>query len=196
MDKKLFTLEDCVKDSRYNEDYEGKIIVMRPESLKEKYRDECFQLWFGESGFGCDPSHSGNAVFATCLYDNEHSRWQRGNFLGTIKPEALPDWARLKLSQMKPHSSTNENEKTPKYKGYSFLENGRYVAGVPLYSEKEVMEYAELQKPYQHRIMICDRDDFNVMEIIKGELIHPSKEMLEAALSNGEQSGPAMQINL
>ncbi len=196
MDKKLFTMEDCIKDSYYKEDYEGKIIVMRPEVLKDQYRDERFQLWLGGSGFGCDPSLRGRAVFATCLYDNEHAEWRRENFLGTIKPEVLPDWARLKLSQMKPHSSANGREQTPKYSGYSFLENGRYKAGVGLYSEKEAMEYVELQKPYQHRIMICDRDDFNVLEIIKGEMIHPSKEDLEAFLSEQEQSGNSMRMNL
>ena len=40
MDNKLFTLEDCIKDSYYKEDYEGKIIVMRPEALKDQYCDE------------------------------------------------------------------------------------------------------------------------------------------------------------
>lgn len=54
----------------------------------------------------------------------------------------------------------------------------------------------ELQKPYQHRIMICDRDDFNVLEVIKGEMIHLSKEDLEAFLSEQEQSGHSMRMNL
>lgn len=196
MDKKLFTLEDCIMYSQHKEDYEGKIIVMRPEILKDQYCDGRFQLWLGKFGFGCDPTLRGRAVFATCLFDNEQAEWRRENFLGTLKPVALPDWAKLKLSQMKLHSATNEHEITPKYSGYSFLEDGRYNVGVGLYSEKEVMEYVELQKPYQHRIMICDRNDFNVLELVKGEVIHPLKEALEAFKTECEQQNGGMQMNL
>lgn len=195
MNKKLFTIEDCIKDSHYKEDYEGKIIVMRPEALKDHYRDERFQLWLGGSGFGCDPSLRGRAVFATCLYDNEHAEWRRENFLGTIKPEALPDWARLKLSQMKLHASANEHEQIPKYRGYSFLENGRYNAGVSLYNEKEVLEYIELQKPYQHRIMICDPDDSCLFEMVRGKIIHPTPEVIEAFCKE-QQAQSGMNMNL
>lgn len=195
MDKKLFTIEACIKDSHCKEDYEGKIIVMRPEVLKEEYRDGRFQLWLGRSGFGCDSSLRGRAVFAVCLYDNEHTEWRRENFLGAIKPEALPDWARLKLSQMKSHASANEHEKTPKYRGYSFLENGRYDAGVGLYTEKEVIEYVELQKPYQHRIMICDSYDSCVFEMVKGEIIHPSPEVAEMFCQEQQAQG-CINMNL
>lgn len=196
MDKKLFTLEDCAKDSYYKEDYEGKIIVMSPKVLKNRYHDEHFQLWLASYGFGCDPSLRGRAVFATCLYDNEYAEWRRENFLGTIKPEVLPDWAKMKLSQLRPNPFINKHEQTPKYRGYSFLENGRYNAGVWLYNENEVMEYVKLQKTYQHRVMICDLDDCNVLEVIKGEIIHPSKEDMKAFQKDQEQSGGSMRMSL
>ncbi len=195
MDRKLFTIEDCNKDSHYNEVYEGKIIVMRPEALKKQYRNIHYQLWLGNSGFGCDPSLTGRAVFATCLLDEEYSEWRRENFLGTIKPEVLPDWARLKLSQIKPPSDVKK-EQMPQYKGYSFLKNGRYIAGIDLYNKMEVMAYVELQKPYQHRIVICDRDDANVLEIMKGKIIHPCSDDIKAYLSKEEQSVNAMKMDM
>ncbi len=193
MDKKLLTLKDCIIDSHYNEDYAGKIIVLRPEALKTEYRDERFQLWLGRFGFGCDPLLRGRSVFATCLYDNEKAEWVRESFYGAVKPESLPDWAKLKLSQINPGSSAGEHEQTPKYRGYSFLENGRHEAGVWLCSEKEVMEYIDLQKNYQHRVMICDRGDCNVLELVKGRIVHPSREELETILARHEGS---MQMNL
>ncbi len=193
---KIFTIDDCVKDSSYNEDFVGKIIVMKPETFNERYQDGCYQLWLAQHGNGCCPTARGRMVKATCLYDGECTEWRRENFHGTIKTELLPDWAQLKLSQMKLHSVANEHELTPKYSGYSFLENGRYNVGVGLYSEKEVIEYVELQKPYQHRIMICDHNDFNVLELVKGEVIHPSKEALEAFKAECEQRNEGMQMNL
>ena len=42
------------------------------------------------------------------------------------------------------------------------------------------LDYVEMQKPYQHRIMICDRDDFCVMELQEGRLLHPTEEAIEA----------------
>ena len=115
--------------------------------------------------------------------------------MGTIKPEALPDWARLKLSQMKLHASANELEQIPKYSGYSFLADGRYDAGVSLHNEKEIMEYIELQKPYQHRIMICNQDDSCVFEMVRGKIIHPSPEVIEAFCKEQQAQG-GMNMNL
>mgnify|MGYP006940164083 CR=1 FL=1 len=55
-----------------------------------------------------------------------------------------------------------------------FLEDGRYAAGAWLCSPQEVMDYVEMQKPYQHRVLICDRDDFAVMEVVKEQVIFPN----------------------
>lgn len=51
----------------------------------------------------------------------------------------------------------------PQYSGYCFLPDGRYTSGVWLCNAKD---YIEMQKDYQHRMMICDRDDFCVFEMI------------------------------
>jgi len=41
------------------------------------------------------------------------------------------------------------------------------------------MDYIRMQKPYQHRILICDRDDFAVMEVLNGEVVFPDAKVLE-----------------
>ena len=59
----------------------------------------------------------------------------------------------------------------------------------------EVMDYVEMQKPYQHRVLICDRDDFAVMEVLKGQVIFPTEKELEAfQKSMQEQKGGGMEM--
>ena len=36
-----------------------------------------------------------------------------------------------------------------------------------------------MQKDYQHRIMICDRDDFAVLEMQEGQMLFPDVQTLE-----------------
>lgn len=52
-------------------------------------------------GFGCGPSAAGRAVYATCLGDGEQTRWDRSDFIGILKEEHLPDWARERLEQLR-----------------------------------------------------------------------------------------------
>ena len=84
-----------------DQDFTGKVLVLRPDRLK----DECWsaqnQLWLGEMGFGCSPTASGRAVFATCLGDGEKVRWNRADFMGVLEEQYLPDWAAEKLAELR-----------------------------------------------------------------------------------------------
>ena len=82
-------------------DYTGKVLILRPDVLKEEFRSARSQLWVGESGFGCSPTARGQAVFATCLGDGEKARWSRSDFLGVLDEQYLPDWAREKLAELR-----------------------------------------------------------------------------------------------
>ena len=84
-----------------DQDYTGKVLVLRLDRMK----DECWsaqnQLWLGEMGFGCSPTASGRAVYATCLGDGEKTRWNRADFLGVLDEQHLPDWAAEKLAELR-----------------------------------------------------------------------------------------------
>jgi len=84
-----------------DQDFTGKVLVLRPDRMK----DECWsaqnQLWLGEMGFGCSPTASGRAVYATCLGDGEKTRWNRADFLGVLDEQHLPDWAAEKLAELR-----------------------------------------------------------------------------------------------
>ena len=193
-EKALFTQEDCLQTG-YDFSINGKVIVLHPTTLPEECRDSRHQLYFCTGGFGSNPNPIGRSVFTVSLADGEHIRWNRSDVLGIAKPEILFDHARLQLSQIRPAGALDLKSHEPQYSGYCFLPDGRYTSGVWLCSAKEVKDYIEMQKDYQHRVMICDRDDFCVFEMIDGKLIHPSPEALEAFFKEQQEPG-GMELKL
>lgn len=192
-DKNTFTQEDCT-ETGYAMPIAGKVIALKLSSLPQEYRNGQHQLYFCEGGNGSNPNPMGRSIFTVSLADGERVRWNRGDVLGILKPELLPDSARLHLSQIRPSGALDPREHEPQYSGYSFLPDGRYAAGVWLCSVKEVKDYIEMQKDYQHRVMICDRNDFCVFEMVQGGVIHPSQEVIEASCKEQEQGGMNMDL--
>ena len=94
----LFDRSHC--ESMTGADLVGKVLVMSPVTLKESYLSQKNQLWLATGGFGCSPTAAGRAVYATCLGDGEHTRWDRCDFIGILRKEYLPEWAKEKLEQM------------------------------------------------------------------------------------------------
>ena len=95
----LFGPEHCVSGGG-GLDYTGRVLVMSPNTLRESCWNPRNQLWLAEGGFGCSPTASGQAVYATCLGDGERTRWNRTDFTGVLKDEFLPDWSREKLDEL------------------------------------------------------------------------------------------------
>lgn len=98
---------DSILPESYHDNYEGKLLVLRPEALKEDYRHEEFQYFFAQSGFGCDPSKLGTKVFGKFLIDGEETAFHRYNFFGIADEEKLPDWAKERLRQMTAQESSD-----------------------------------------------------------------------------------------
>jgi len=167
--------------------WKGKVIV-----LKESAREAGFgrQLYYCTGGNGANANALGKSVFLVNLKNGEFERCIRDHVLGVLKPELLPDEEKLQLSQIRPLDALPLEKHEPQYSGYSFLEDGRYAAGVWLCNEKEAMEYVEMQKPYQHRIMLCDRNDFCVWEVRDGRQVHPNKEKYEGIQSAHRMNQP------
>lgn len=193
-EKTLFTNEDCLQTG-YDISIDGKVIVLKASALPESLREAKHQLYFCTGGNGSNPNPIGRSIFTVSLADGEKIRWNRSDVLGVIKPELLPDHARLQLSQIRPSGALDLKSNEPQYSGYCFLPDGRYTSGVWLCNAKEVQDYIEMQKDYQHRVMICDRDDFCVFEMIEGNLSHPSPEALEASRKEQQEPG-GMELKL
>lgn len=89
-------------------DYTNKIMVLRPDSLKDEYKTPKDQLIYCEGGFGCSPTSSGRKVYGRFLSDGEKCQYDRSDFIGELKAEYLPDWAREKVQEM-----TESKQSTP-----------------------------------------------------------------------------------
>lgn len=188
--KERYTAADC-NQTGYDFPLHNKVIVLSRQALPENYPN---QLFFCTGGNGANMNPIGRSVFLTSLSDGEQHRFQRSDVVGTLKPELLPDSAKLQLSQIRPSGAKKLSDHEPQYSGYSFLPDGRYAAGVWLCDPQEVMDYVEMQKPYQHRVMICDRDDFAVLEICEGQLIYPSPEDLEAFRQGDQEQDGGLRM--
>ena len=163
---------------------QGKVVVLSHDNPER-------QLYFCLCGNGAGVNPSGSAVFLVSLCTGEFALKNRSEVIGILKPELLTDSAKLQLSQIRPVGALDLKTHEPKYSGYSFLPDGRYASGVWLCTEQEALDYVEMQKPYQHRIMLCDRDDFCVLEMENGRLLHPSGKEMEA-LQNLQNGGLTM----
>ena len=187
-EKVLFTQEDCLQTG-YDMSIDGKVIVLHPSSLPEEFRNAKYQMYFCTGGNGSNPNPIGRSIFTVSLAEGEKLRWNRNDILGILKPELLPEYAQLQLSQIRPNGALDLKNNEPQYSGYCFLPDGRYTSGVGLCSAKEVQDYIEMQKDYQHRVMICDREDFCVFEMIAGQIVHPLPETMEAYQKEQQEQG-------
>lgn len=74
-------------DNNYRE---GDILVLNPKGLNVNYQSSVFQLFVCDgSGFGCDGSNMGNAIFGHYLVDKEKARVERYNVYGIINDDSM-----------------------------------------------------------------------------------------------------------
>lgn len=179
---RFYTREDCEQIGGQTDLYQ-KVVVYAGKNLAESPPGQLF-LCIEKGRAACRPE----MVDLISLSNGERYLGKREDILGTLKPELLPDEAKLHLSQICVHEKKDFDKMKPLFSGYSFLPDGRYSAGVWLYSPQEVMDYVELQRTYQHRVLICDRDDFAVLEVLKGQVIFPDTQALEDFQKEQSQS--------
>ncbi|MCR4888910.1 MAG: DUF3846 domain-containing protein [Ruminococcus sp.] len=94
---KLLDRKKCLADEN---NYAEKLLILKPEVLKEEFRQPYFQYFYAQSGFGCYPDKLGGKVYGKFLADNEDGCFRRNDFLGVADPEKLPQWAQKRLEQL------------------------------------------------------------------------------------------------
>ncbi len=94
---KLLDKSKCIADDK---EYAGKLLVLKPSSLKEEFRRPYFQYFYAQSGFGCFPDKLGGKVFGKFLADGEECHFRRSDFLGTADTGKLPSWAKKRLEAL------------------------------------------------------------------------------------------------
>ena len=91
---KLLGRGECIADDN---EYAGKLLILKPTSLKEEFRQPYFQYFYATSGFGCYPDKLGAKVFGKILADGEECFFYRSDFIGVADTEKLPQWAKKRL---------------------------------------------------------------------------------------------------
>ena len=141
----LFGPDQCEPNSWSELDYEGKVLVLSLGTLKESCWSPQNQLWLAHDGFGCSPTAIGRSIRCTCLGDGEETRWNRADFLGVLKPEHLPDWARGKLEELRMSSSVlSRAELEQSLSGKIEAEWMAFAEEILALPPKEIMEQAEV----------------------------------------------------
>lgn len=89
---------DCIKDSR-NDDFTGKLIIIKANELIPEYRTAEFQLILCSHGFGAIPNALGTSVFGNELFSGDSICYGRHQVAGVADPAKLPQWATQKLKE-------------------------------------------------------------------------------------------------
>ena len=113
IDNSPITAEGCTPIS-YDDDLNGKVIVIKPEVLRPEYRRATSQLKLCTGGFGAYPHSRGSAVFCTEIYTGRQSRFERRDILGILEPENQPKWVQhylLILQQAEKQKNGKEHER-------------------------------------------------------------------------------------
>ena len=76
------------------------MVAIRPDILRDEYKTPADQLFYAMSGFGCKGNSLGRKVFGTLLKDDEYCTFLRGDIIGVIKLELIPDWANKKVAEL------------------------------------------------------------------------------------------------
>ncbi len=97
-----------------NLDFENKIMVLNPTGIKDEYKTPDFQLFLAQGGFGCSPTASGRQVYGRFLADGEYTHFDRSRFIGQLKPELVPDWAKEKAKEFQKPSIKKQLAEAPK----------------------------------------------------------------------------------
>ena len=91
----MYTSKDCVR-TMYDtvvKSNVGCIGILKPDALKEEYRQKKFQLFIICDGFGAYPDKMGNAVYGQFCADGEYCRMERYQFIG-VANDTITEYAK------------------------------------------------------------------------------------------------------
>ncbi|MDR0884526.1 MAG: DUF3849 domain-containing protein [Oscillospiraceae bacterium] len=94
----LYDHHHRIEGDIHQQDFKGKLLILRDDVLNEASRTPENQLFLASSGFGCSPDASGRAVFGAFLIDGEQARFARQDFIGICDERYLADWAKETLA--------------------------------------------------------------------------------------------------
>lgn len=184
----LFEHTDCIQ----GQEMEGRVAVLRPSHLRDDLKRPEYQLVLATGGFGCSPSAGGRKVFGAFLKDGEQATFVCGDFMGVLKPELLPEWAKRSLVQMT--MERNRHVPEPRYYAVATLADGESIGPVHLRDEQDALTCLNRLKDYLGRLDIRRTDGTCLVTVERGVVTYAAESVLrerfgEAGLLEQEQSG-------
>ena len=81
-----------------SDDITGKVVAVKPSSLRYEYRRADCQLILVTNGSGARGYSRGTSVYGVNVFTGRRDgRWTRLDILGEVRPEHLPQWAKDRL---------------------------------------------------------------------------------------------------
>ena len=137
---KLLNSSKCIAEDN---EYAGKLLILKSEALKEEYRKPFFQYFYAQSGFGCYADKLGGKIFGKFLVDGEETHFRRNDFLGVADKEKLPQWAKTRF----------ENLASPKMRIRVFqINDGKDADKLKFMSYETVMKRASVDANIYHQV--------------------------------------------
>ena len=131
-----------------------KVVLLR----KHAFSDRESRIFYCLGGLGANIQYSDGTIRLVDLMNAEVVMGKRQDVMGIVRPEELTDQARLQISQITPCYGCRDGREAA-YRGVVFLPDGRFTDAVYLDNWRAVMAYVGLQKEYQYRIEIFNRQD-------------------------------------
>lgn len=145
------------------DDIKGKLLVVKAGSLNTPYRSCRNQLYLVDL-----MEESIITISTNALSDNEFEVWEYDDILGEIRKECLSMQDLQKLSQCCAHTF-HRNKKKHLYTGYCELSCGLLTKRVRLFNLLDAERYLKIQAPYQHAVMIEDRNGRLIRKLVEGK---------------------------
>ena len=131
-----------------------KVVLLR----KYAFSDRRSRIFYCLGGLGANIHYADGTIRLVDLMNAEVVMGKRQDVMGIVRPEELTDQARLQISQITPCYGCRDGREAA-YRGVVFLPDGRFTDAVYLDNWRAAMAYVGLQKEYQYRIEIYDRQD-------------------------------------
>ena len=82
-----------------SDDITGKVVAVKPSSLRYEYQRADCQLILVTNGSGARGYSRGTSVYGVNVFTGRRDgRWERRDVMGEVRPECMPQWAKDHLS--------------------------------------------------------------------------------------------------
>ena len=106
----VFTAEHCYPND-YSKSIDGKVVAIKAGILRPEYRRGEVQIVLVNGGNGARANAHGRAVFCYHLNDGKHTRFDRHDVRGEVKPEFIPKWAAEKVAEIQAEKASPPQRK-------------------------------------------------------------------------------------